>query len=180
MTWRARHFTARHGGNYDGGMTQDQVFFDAVLTPNRSLSPRGFLILMLAICAVSFVAGVVFFVVGAWPVVGFLGLDVALIFLAFKVNFRHASVVESVRLTRDHLVVERINHWGQKRSWEFTPAWLQVLVEDSAARRGLVLRSHGKSLAIGRFLTREEQRELAGALRQALARAAAPCKPQPA
>lgn len=179
MTWRVRHFTARRGCNYDDTMTQDRVFFDAVLTPNRSLSPRGFLILMCAIGAVSFVAGVVFFVVGAWPVVGFLGLDVLLIFVAFKINFRHASVVESLRLTRDHLVVERVNHWGQKRTWEFTPAWLQVLVEDSAPRRGLVLRSHGESLAIGRFLTREELQDLADALRQALARASAPCKPQP-
>lgn len=159
-------------------MAQDDVFFDAVLMPNRSLGPRGFLILMGAVCAVSFIAGLVFFLVGAWPVVGFLGLDVVLIFVAFKINYRRASIVENLRLTREHLTVERVNHWGERRTWRFSPAWLQIGVEDDSRRgRGLVLRSHGRSLEIGRFLTAEERLDLAGALRAALAQACAPCAP---
>ena len=158
-------------------MAQDDVFFDAVLMPNRSLGPRGFLILMGAICAVSFIAGLVFFLAGAWPVVGFLGLDVVLIYVAFKINYRRASIVENLRLTREHLTVERVNHWGETRTWRFSPAWLQIGLEDPGRRRGLVLRSHGRSLEIGRFLTAEERLDLAGALRAALARACAPCTP---
>ena len=159
-------------------MVQDDVFFDAVLTPNRSLGPRGFVILMSAICGVSFVAGFVFFLVGAWPVVGFLGLDVVLIYAAFRINYRRASMRENLHLTRDNLTVERVNHWGESQTWRFTPAWLQVGVEKPAPRGGgLILRSHGESLAIARFLTWDEQKDLAEALRQALARASAPCRP---
>lgn len=160
-------------------MTRDDVFFDAVLTPNQSLGPRGFVILMCAVGAVSFLAGLAFFLAGAWPVVGFLGLDVVLIYAAFRINYRRASVRENLCLTRDNLTVEQVNHWGESQTWRFTPAWLQVWVERPAPRGGgLILRSHGQSLAIGGFLTWDEQEDLAEALRQALARARAPCRPQ--
>lgn len=158
-------------------MAQDHLFFNAVLTPNRSLGPHGFIVLMCGVGAVSFVAGLVFFLAGAWPVVGFLGLDVALIYLAFRINYRRASMHENLRLTRDELTVERVNRWGETRTWHFTPAWLQVGVEDLSRGGGLKLRSHGRSLEIGRFLTEQECRDLAGALRAALARACAPCIP---
>ena len=66
--------------------------YQAVLTPHRSLGPRGFLILMSAVATVSFVAGFAFLLMGAWPVFGFFGLDVALVYLAFKLNYRAARL----------------------------------------------------------------------------------------
>ncbi len=156
---------------------RDRTLFDAELTPHRSLSPRGFVILMSAVCAISFAAGLAFYLAGAWPVVGFLGLDVALIYIAFRINYRRASIQESLRLTRARLTVERVNHWGETKTWHFAPAWLQVAVAGPRPGRGLVLRSHGRALEIGRFLTLEERQDLAGALRRALARACASCAP---
>ncbi len=58
--------------------------FRAVLTPHRSLGPKGFLILMTALSVVSFIAGMAFYLSGAWPVLGFFGLDVVLVYVAFK------------------------------------------------------------------------------------------------
>ena len=58
-----------------------------VLYPHRSLTPRGFLILMTFISAVSFIAGMAFLLMGAWPVFGFFGLDVLLLYLAFNLDF---------------------------------------------------------------------------------------------
>ncbi len=145
------------------------VLFDAKLTPHRSLPPQGFFVLMAAVCAVSFVARVVFFVVGAWPVVGFLGADVLLIYLAFRANYRHARMHESLSLTRGGLTVRRVNHWGEEQSWRFQPTWLQVVMDDPPRHESqLTLRSHGKSLTIGSFLTAEERLDLAKALRDAL------------
>ncbi len=69
----------------------DPYLFDAVLQPNTSLKPRGFLLLMIAIATVSGVAGIAFMLVGAWPVLGFFGLDLALIYFAFKANYRWAN-----------------------------------------------------------------------------------------
>ncbi|MGE3067397.1 MAG: DUF2244 domain-containing protein, partial [Hyphomicrobiaceae bacterium] len=53
--------------------------FRAMLTPYRSLSPTGFIVLMAALSAISFITGMIFFLSGAWPVMGFCGLDVLFI-----------------------------------------------------------------------------------------------------
>lgn len=156
----------------------NDLLFDALLTPHRSLGPRGFIILMTGVCAISFVAGLVFYLAGAWPVVGFLGLDVALIYLAFRINYRRATMYETLRLTRAGLTVERVNHWGERATWTFQPAWLQVLMDDPPGHDSqLTLRSHGRSLSIGGFLTAPERAELARELRQAVERARAACRP---
>ncbi len=157
---------------------EEPVVFDVVLTPHRSLSPRGFVILMSAVCAVSFGAGLVFFLVGAWPVVGFFGLDVLLIYLAFRLSYRSGRRYETVSLTRAALTVSRVDPGGRRRSWRFQPTWLQVVMDDPPDHHSpLMLRSHGKSLSIGAFLTPEERFDLARALRQALAELR--CAPRP-
>ena len=157
---------------------RETLFFDARLVPHRSLSQRGFLILMTAVGTVGFAAGLLFYLIGAWPVVGFLGLDVGLIYLAFRINYRRALAYEIVRLSRDDLVVERVNHWGETHTWHAQPTWLQVLVDEPAEAEGrLVLRSHGRKLEIGGFLTSTERADLARALRTALARVRAACFP---
>ncbi len=166
----------------------EQLFFDARLRPHRSLGPHGFLLLMTGVAAVAFLAGLACFLIGAWPVAGFLGLEVALVYLAFRINYRHGRMYETLRLTRGDLTVARINPWGARQTWRFQPAWLQVLIDDPPGHDSpLVLRSHGKSLPIGSFLMPEERAELAAALRRALeqTRAAArppcaACSPRPA
>jgi uncharacterized membrane protein len=144
--------------------------FDALLTPHRSLSPRGFALLMIAVCAVSFTAGLAFFLMGAWPVVGFMGLDVALIYGAFRINYRRARMFEQVVLTRDLLVVRRVDPRGGETRWAFQPYWLQVRMDDPPEPDSrLTLRSHGKSLAIGDFLSPAERLSLAKELQRHLA-----------
>jgi uncharacterized membrane protein len=146
-----------------------QVVFDARLTPHRSLSPRGFIVLMSLICAINFAAGLIFFLAGAWPVIAFLGIDVLLIYLAFRINYRRAKMYETLRLTRSDLTVHRVDPRGEVKSWSFQPAWLQVLIDDPPGHDSqLTLRSHGRSLVIGRFLTADERQDLAKALRRAL------------
>ena len=149
--------------------------FDAILQPNTSLEPKGFMLLMVAIASVSLVAGIVFMVAGAWPVVGFLGLDVALIYLAFKANYRWARMYETVRLTSDSLLVERISPSGKVQRWRFQPYWLKVQIDTPVKHDSqLVLSSHGKRLKIGAFLTADERLELAHALQDALAKLRSP------
>lgn len=154
------------------------LLFDALLLPHRSLSPRGFLLLMAGVGTVSFAAGLVFFLMGAWPVIGFLGLDVALIYLAFRINYRRACQYETVKLTRGDLTVERIGRRGEVSTWRFQPAWLRVQMDDPPRPSSqLVLRSHGRTLRIGGFLTAQERADFAAALRAALERARSACRP---
>ncbi len=151
--------------------TDDSVLFDALLMPNRSLPPLGFALLMGAISLVSFGAGLTFYLIGAWPIVGFMGLDVVLVYIAFKVSFRRMRAFETVRLTPEALVFERVNPKGERRRWTFQPYWLHVEFDDPPQPDSqLRLRSHGRAITIGAFLAPPERENLAAALRQALHR----------
>lgn len=142
---------------------------DLILRPHRSLSPRGFWLLMGLLAGVSFAAGVVFWWVGAWPVVGFLGLDVVLIYVAFRLSYASAREFERIRLTADTLTIEQASHAGTRRV-ELQPYWLRVeLIEKPGRPSRLVLTSHGRSHMIGAFLAPSERAQLALLLRAALA-----------
>jgi uncharacterized membrane protein len=152
--------------------TPDGCLFDAILTPHRSLSPTGFLVLMSLVALVGFGIGIAFLTIGAWPVFGFCGLEVFLIWLCFRLSYRSARMWERIRLTPGALVVERHMVDGAWREWTFQPYWLRVLMDDPPQHESrLVLTSHGESVAIGSFLTPEERLDLAKALRRALAAA---------
>jgi uncharacterized membrane protein len=146
-------------------------FYETVLRPHRSLPPRGFFFFMMAIAAVSFAAGIVFVRMGAWPVTGFFGLDVLLLYGAFRLSYRSGRVRETLRLVGDDLTVERISVRGEVRTWRFQAFWLRLLlIEQGGDRNRLLLRSHGRELAVGGFLTAEERRSLAAEIDDALTR----------
>ena len=153
-------------------MTSDptRALFDAVLRPHRSLGPRGFLMVMGILCTVSFIAGVSFLLLGAWPVLGFFGLDVAIVYLAFRANYAAARLEERLHLTENELTVARVWPSGARRQWRFQPYWLRVELDEPVTDKSQIrLRSHGKSLVVGSFLTPAERREVADALKRALA-----------
>jgi uncharacterized membrane protein len=143
--------------------------FDAVLYPNCSLGRLGFAVLMAAIVLASVAVGAGFMMVGAWPVTGFLGLDVLLIYLAFRWNYRQARRAEFVRLDQDGLTVRRLEPDGRSQDWCFEPYWVRVSIDRPTRHdHRLVLSSHGQRLEIGAFLTIDERLELARALNEAL------------
>jgi uncharacterized membrane protein len=143
------------------------ALFDAVLYPNRSLGRFGFHLLMAAIVLVSAAIGAAFVLAGAWPVSGFLGADVLLLYLAFRWNYRQGRRAEFIRLDGAELTIRRVDPSGHRREWRFDAQWVRVTLD--AAGRQLTLASHGRSVAVAAFLSPEERVELAGALRAALA-----------
>jgi uncharacterized membrane protein len=146
--------------------------FSAVLTPHRSLGPKGFMVLMAAVCVVSFATGLFFFLLGAWPVIGFMGLDVALIYVAFRLNFRALKLYETVDLTQDALTVTRVAPSGKSQSWSFNPYWVRLSLQPRLGRSSeLSLASHGKRLVFASFLSDAEREDFASALSSALASA---------
>jgi len=143
--------------------------FRAVLAPHRSLSPTGFLLLMLALGLVSFVTGVAFLMIGAWPVLGFFGLDVALVYLAFRLNYRSGRLYETVEIEDGAMTLTRVHPSGRTESFDFNPYWVRVsLKEGRWGSSDLRLASHGRELSFGRFLTDEQKLEFADTLRSAL------------
>lgn len=140
-----------------------------ILTSYRSLSRRGFVILMSLLALVSFVAGVFFLTIGAWPVFGFFGLDVLLIYLAFKLNYRSGRLYETVDLDPRLLTVTRVQPSGKAERYEFNPYWVRVrLSERVDGHTALALTSHGEVFPFARFLTDDERRDFANVLQNAL------------
>ena len=154
---------------FDQAQEQPKLF-SARLTPHRSLNRTGFLVLMAFLCAVSFVAGVAFLLMGAWPVFGFFGLDVLVIWWAFRVNFRRGNASEEITVTPLELRVRRVSHRGHVVEWVLNPLWVR-LDQKTHAEFGierLYLVSKGRRVSIGNFLSAEEKASFAKALTAAL------------
>jgi uncharacterized membrane protein len=151
--------------------TFGSLFFERVLLPHRSLPPRAFHLLMLILGLIGLAVGIGFVSIGAWPVTGFFGLDVVLVYFAFRLSYRSARRSETIRLAGDAFTVERVSVRGERRVWQFQPFWLRVILEErSDERNRLLVASHGRSLVIGDILPPAARRELAGSIREALRR----------
>lgn len=151
----------------------EPTLFSAIITPHRSLSSTGFLLVMALVGSLSFIGGMFFFLLGAWPVVGFLGLDVLLVYWAFRANYRTAAAFEEVTVTPSELRVRRVSHHGQVAEWTLNPVWTQ-LQRDTHEEFGLMrlfLVSRGRRLAIAGFLSPSEKESFAAALAAALGEA---------
>ena len=143
----------------------------ATLTPHRSMSRDGFVILMSVIAGMNFAGGLFFYVIGAWPVLGFMGLDVALIWLAFRANFADARRAEHIEITAHELVLLRLAERKPSQEQRFARRWVRVELEEDREREligSLYLRFRGKRTEIASFLGAQERLAFAKALKTAL------------
>jgi uncharacterized membrane protein len=157
----------------DNAGIDEPTLFSAILTPHRSLGGTGFLAVMLLIGGISFAAGLVFFLAGAWPVVGFLGLDVLLVYWAFRVSYRTAAAYEQVTMTPTTLKVRKVSHRGEVAEWTLNPVWVRLQREahEEFGIERLFLVSHGRRLPVAGFLGPQEKASFASALSAALGEA---------
>jgi uncharacterized membrane protein len=151
----------------------EPTLFSATLTPHRSLTRRGLMAVMLAIAGLSFLAGIVFFAMGAWPVVGFLGLDVALVWWAFRANEHAGRAYEKISVSPSELTVRKVSASGAVAEWTANPVWVRLDrdMHDEFGLQGLSLVSRGKRLPIAAFLGPDEKLSFAQALAAALGEA---------
>ncbi|MGL4488190.1 MAG: DUF2244 domain-containing protein [Rhizobiaceae bacterium] len=146
--------------------------FHAILTPYRSLGPQGFKILMAILLGCWLIVGLAFLHIGAWPIVGFFGLDVLAIYLAFRFNYRSARQHEEVRLSRDELLVRKVAVSGKEVSHQFNPFWtkLSVARHPEIGVTAMTLASRQQSVRVGDFLNPDDRESFSKAFGLALAR----------
>jgi uncharacterized membrane protein len=144
--------------------------FSALLTPHRSLNRTGFLVVMAFVSVVSFAAGLAFLLMGAWPVLGFFGLDLLAIYWAFQVNFRRAKASEEILVTPSELRVRRVSHRGRVVEFVLNPLWVQLdrKIHAEFGIEKLYLVSKGRRFAVASFLGPDEKASFAKALAEAL------------
>ncbi|MBV5258516.1 DUF2244 domain-containing protein [Synechococcus moorigangaii CMS01] len=152
----------------------EDVLLDAHVRPNRSLGGPAFLILMIAIAVISFTAGLAFLLAGAWPVLGFFGLDVLIVWLAFRLNYRDGRRLERIHITPEAIHVMRRWPTGYETLYRLPSAWTRLVVDheddpDVQPR----LTAMGKHVLVGSVLSPRERRDLASAIAGALEKARA-------
>lgn len=154
--------------------TAAQDTFRAVLTPHRSLSAKAFLLVMIVIGVISFGVGIGFALMGAWPVLGFFGLDVLLIYWAFKKNYRDGRAAETIEVSPYSVVLTRVDRDGRETRLDFNTYWVRLqLDERSDGRSHLSLVMRNQETRIADFLSDDERREFADVLAHELATARA-------
>jgi uncharacterized membrane protein len=150
----------------------ETILFEAVTKPPAPLSARGLRLLCVLAALAAAVPAIVFTLMGAWPVLGFLGLEVAVVLGLVAAHRRWSqAAVESVRLTEGRLLIRRADGRGRQESAELEAYWTQVTLEERpGAVPVLTASARGRSAEIGRFLAETEKRALADALQAALRR----------
>ena len=163
--------TTQRRADNDG--LSEPPLFSAIITPHRSLSGRGFLVVMALIGGMSFAGGLFFFLMGVLPVICFLGLDVLLVYWAFRANYRAAAAFEEVIVTPSEIRLRQVSHRGKVAEWTLNPLWTRLDREkhEEFGLLKLFLVSRGRKLAVAGFLSPKEREGFAAALGAALGEA---------
>ena len=154
----------------------ETVVFQAVCTPPRSLTARGFRVFAALLALFATVQATMFLMIGAWPIVPFLGVELGFALALVAIHVRGAArMVEVVMLTHDRLVVTRTDARGRREEVVLDPYWARTIYRPDPAHAGVLrLESRGRSAEVGQQLGAEEKASLHEALTSALARARRP------
>lgn len=149
-----------------------RIYLDAVLEPPRSLSPRGFNRVMLGVGAMSLMVGAVFLATGAYPVVGFMGLEILALWLVFQASFRAQTARTYVRVTADAIDLRKVDGNGRERRARLSSHFARVELDRAASGAcALRLKASNRAYPLGEYLTPRERESFARRLDQALVEA---------
>lgn len=151
----------------------DQLLFSRRLVPHRSLTQVQFQYLITFVGIAGVITTIPFFIMGAWPIIGFMGLDIACVYVAFRINFRDARAYEDVRMTPLELLLSKVSAKGVKRNFRFNPAWVRLESEnhEEFGLLRLAFASRGREVPVANFLGPDEKARFAEDFSRALAQA---------
>lgn len=138
------------------------IRFSRVLRPHRSSSDRDVKIVSFFVFFLFIPTGTAFLIAGAWPIFGFMGLEVAALIFAIWFNHKVGSAFEAITITDQEFRVARVNHWGKRTYWTEKPQWLKIRFDTSSKQ--LIVGVHGRHVVIGKFLMEAEREALAEVL----------------
>lgn len=150
------------------------IHFDATLTPNQALSPRAFLIIMGLVGGMSFLGGIMFLSMGAFPVIGWFGLDALAIWYAFRKNFQNLKEETRVQITAETIRLTHARPGKAEREVRLPTAFTRLSLVHPPRRPSELRLAHGQTAyVIGRFLSPRERKSLHEAIEKAIHRARA-------
>jgi uncharacterized membrane protein len=147
----------------------EPALFEALIKPHRSLSARGLRVLIGAIICVSIGTSSVFWLLGAWPVAGFTGAEVALTIFLLRLNAGYARASELIQLRDGMMRILRTDPRGRQQERRLDPSWMRVVLRERPGRvPALLLKSRADEEEVAATLGEDEKRDLAAALRSAI------------
>jgi len=146
-----------------------KYYLDIKIYRNQSLTTRGLYILMFFITIPASYLGISFYVLGAWPVLGFMGFEILLIYIAFKILFYKNKFYEHIILDSEKLNILFKKKNKIIKKIELEPTWVQVKIEKIYENEDtLIVSSHGKKIILANYLIPEERLKLAGKIKSGL------------
>lgn len=155
----------------DAGSINSEPIFNAVLTPYRSLGRTGFRILVALTLAITLLNVIFFLVAGALPIAMFFGLDMALLYGAFYLNYRSARAREEVLVSRTELSIRKVAPSGRARVSRYNPFWAKFQVDrhHEFGITAMAVTGEGRRTIVGSFLNPDDRESFARAFAAALA-----------
>jgi uncharacterized membrane protein len=149
------------------------LFMDAEISPHRSLSRRGFIVVIGLLTTINTGTALVFWRMGAAPVPVFLGIDVIAVIVAFVLSRHAGRARERIQVTTAEVRVLMQTAGGEARTvWTSPTAFTRVALSGVAGEEtDLTLRLFGREFAVARALSRPERVDFAAALNAAIRQA---------
>jgi uncharacterized membrane protein len=152
-----------------------RILFEAEIPPYRSLSRRGITIVVSVLAVLSLAVTTVAWLIGAWPVAGFSGLEIGAVLVMLRWNARGAESLEILVLTEDSLSIHRADRRGRPSRITLPSAWLNAVLEEPPGQvPSLLLVNRRSRVEVAKGLGEVEKRDLAAALKAALHRLRSP------
>ncbi len=143
-----------------------------LIRPNQSLTRRGFLWIASAVFVLSMSIAIRYYFLGAWLVLPFTILEMLFLATISMLVWRHNRCFERITVDEHEISIIRQNN-RDRQQWKFQSYWVQVILQiDSSSwyPSRLLIRSHGRSIEVGKDLTDSERKELADRIKQVLDR----------
>lgn len=155
--------------------TQAKPLFAATLTPHRSLTPRGQRIVIGIVAVLAALPGLILSRLGAWPVLGFMGLDVLGVWWALSASSKQERAFEEVTLWPDHLDIRQVSAKGKEAKFSFNPFFVRLVLDRDHDERthAIRLKTKDSELEIGAFLNPDDKASFAQVFGTALKKARA-------
>ncbi|MFO1429603.1 MAG: DUF2244 domain-containing protein [Candidatus Competibacteraceae bacterium] len=141
-----------------------------ILRPNRSLSWRGSLLFYFSLIIISSAIAIGLTLLGFWLVLPFAGLEMLALGIGLYVVACRCYECEVISINDDSIRIERGRDYPREQ-WTLGRMWVRVVLERCPRAwypSRLLIRSHGRSVEVGRFLDEEERRHLANELTRSL------------
>ena len=131
--------------------------FEILLKPNSSLTGAARVLFLGSIFFICSVIGIGFFLAGGTMILPFAGLEIVLVYLAFRLSFNWSNQKQIIILSKEHVEV-RVDGLKEFFTWkEFRSFATFNVIKNDAKDDDLSFRSKGKEIIVGSFLNEEDK-----------------------